>query len=214
MMTDPKLNIPTSITIEKPSVDSDETSLPNTAQQKISVNAKVEVDKIDAEITSNVSEFEKLKLLYEFQYNAVKEAAAVLEKGVAFFLLIIGALTSYVISNKNEIDIELQRKLILGAVIVTSFVTICVSLMAWGIYTGLKNVKHTLKIATKSIWALTNADGFMKRGTYTSLIIGLFGTALMIIILSFYINIYISKGNEMKLLKQQNKQTLTSLKAP
>jgi uncharacterized protein YktA (UPF0223 family) len=162
----------------------------------------------DSETSTAINDthhLEKIKLLYEFQYNSIKEASGVLEKGISFFLLIIAALTSYIISSKEKetIDLELQLKLIAGAIITTVFVTVCVSAIAWGLFMGLKNLKQTLKFATQNVWNKTSIEKFINRGTYTTLLIGILGTFLMIIILGFYITIYIEKNKMLQNIKTE-----------
>ncbi|MFK8058897.1 MAG: hypothetical protein AB8B78_02295 [Polaribacter sp.] len=118
---------------------------------------------------SNKSDFEDVKLIYEFKYNAVKETALILTKGVSFYLAIIAVLIGYVMTRSVSDDTKNY------VILIVSFVSISVLIsgivLGWGVIKGLKSIEKILEYNNEHLFKKLEVDKFFNRGKLASKVV-------------------------------------------
>ena len=133
--------------------------------------------------------FDRLKVILDFQYDAIKEATSILEKGFSFYLIILAATLGFVMTHAKDLNESFIGFYMMSVIMITFFVSICVCVMSWGVYSGLKDLKQTIKLISAELWDITTIKAFLNRGIFSTMIIGVFGSLSVIIILIFSFNI-------------------------
>lgn len=112
---------------------------------------------------------EDIKFIYEFKYNAVKETALMLTKGVSFYLAILAGLFTYIFT--SEVDDNVINGAIFIGIVVSIFAIISSVVLGFGIITGLFSIKDALKLNNEDLYNELNVSNFFYRGILAVVII-------------------------------------------
>lgn len=105
---------------------------------------------------------EDIKLIYEFKFNAVKESALGLSKGMGFYLAIMAVLLGYILTQESDAQI---RFFALGIGLITSILGfIACATIGWGIIKGLNSIKEVLNYNNSVLFSELNVEDFFNRG--------------------------------------------------
>lgn len=106
---------------------------------------------------------EDIRLLYDFKYNALKETALVLAKGITFYITIFIGIIGYVLTRQdNE---ETTKNVALITIVCMSFAILVAALsIIWGLAKGLKSLRDLLEISNPKLYKELDVYHLFKRG--------------------------------------------------
>ena len=99
---------------------------------------------------------------YDFQWRSLVETANTLSKGMTFYIAILASVTSYIFT--KQIGQDQLRFLITIGLIVSIFFGTAASSVAWGFYTGLKDLEGSLRELSPREFSNLNLPAFFSRG--------------------------------------------------
>ena len=141
------------------------------------------------DVTFQEGEFDRLKIIYDFQYDSLVQTTNILEKGFAFYLLLLAGSLGYLFSNVDNLHPKLVSIITDGMIVTTIFVMVSISVLIWGIIKGLQDLKQTLRLASGSYWSKTSIEAYFKRGFNSTITIGILATIILIFFLVFAFNL-------------------------
>ena len=90
-----------------------------------------------------------LKLIYDFKFNAIKESALAVYKGMSFYLAITAALVGYVFT--QDVSAEIKSKAVIIGISISLLSLIACSTIVYGIVKGLKSISELIKINNEEL---------------------------------------------------------------
>ena len=130
-------------------------------------------------------DIEKIKIIYDFQMKSLSETTNVLAKGMTFYLLILAAITGYIVS--QDIPEEIKNRIFIIGIVTNIFALIAGIGLGYGIYKGIENVKKTLKILDKELWQVTEMEEYFNRGKRIVIIVSISCVSLLLFIMAYLI---------------------------
>jgi hypothetical protein len=127
---------------------------------------------------------EGLKIIVDFQYKSISELVNTLSKGMTYYLIIMAALTGYIVT--QTINPEITKAIILIGIITNFFALLSGIVLALGIYKGIRYMKNTLLKIDPDNFETLNLESFFKGGRRIALLVSIF-CSLLLISISFYL---------------------------
>lgn len=147
---------------------------------------------------------EDRKVIFDFQFKAVVEAANALLKLTSFYFLVVGASVGYIFSAAIE-DIVVSW-MVVGLLGISFFFLIVCLALSYGVVMGLVDIRRGLAALDPHISEETNIVEFMRRGGRVSILITCCCTAVILIIATGLFAYYWHEYNFIELLVTANKR--------
>ncbi len=80
-------------------------------------------------------------------WSNISEASSAIQKGFTFYLAILVAITGYILS--ADTSNETKNAIFLIIVLISVIASICVAVVGWGVWIGLKEVAEVAKSASE-----------------------------------------------------------------
>ncbi|MDT7830863.1 hypothetical protein RQM59_00640 [Flavobacteriaceae bacterium S356] len=105
---------------------------------------------------------EDIRLLYDFEYNAIRETALVLAKGITYYITIFLGILGYIFTQNVEDDVKC---IALTTILCMSVAILGAALyITWGLVTGLRSLQDLLKSSNSKLFNDVGVVDFFKRG--------------------------------------------------
>ncbi|MBK9109461.1 MAG: alpha/beta fold hydrolase [Saprospiraceae bacterium] len=135
------------------------------------------------EADNNIYKNDKIELLYNYKFSAVKEAGDGLFKILTLYLTALSAIIVYIFSENPDTE-NIYFKLIFKILFMVSiFVMLITPLIVYGIFKGVKSIERLLKFSDYSLFQVAKMDEFTRRGVRTIYFIGLMMVVLILCII-------------------------------
>ncbi len=109
------------------------------------------------------------KVIYDFQFKALVEAANMLLKLTTFYFIIVGASIGYILSSTIEKNITIY--LTYGLIGISITVFLISVLIGYGVIRGLTDMRMGLAALNTQVSDETNIYAFIKRGQIVSMLV-------------------------------------------
>ncbi len=127
---------------------------------------------------------EGLKIIFDFQYKSISELVNTLSKGMTYYLIIMAALTGYIVT--QTINPEIKSAIILLGIITNLFGLLSGLTLAIGIYKGITSLKNTLLKIDSDNYKSLKLESFFRGGRRMAFLVSLF-CSLLLISISIYL---------------------------
>jgi branched-subunit amino acid ABC-type transport system permease component len=117
-----------------------------------------------------------------FLWQALKESANLLMKAVAFYLAIAAAILGYVLS--HPVAKSLRVVAALTIMLATALFTIAVGSVAWGLWTGVRNLQRAQEMLSPGSFAGLEMASFFTRARIVFWIIIITSLLVLLILLT------------------------------
>lgn len=106
-------------------------------------------------------DLDALAVHVEFMWQALKETANLLLKASSFFLAIMAAILSYLFS--HPLTPSLRTTALWLLITVTSLFIVAVGSVAWGLFTGMRNLETAQKMLSPATFSRLRLKSFFAR---------------------------------------------------
>jgi hypothetical protein len=131
-------------------------------------------------VGGNLSTQTALHIQTEFLWQALKEAANLLMKAIAFYLAITAGILGYVLSHPVTTSLRIVAASTLA--IVTGLFTIAVGAVSWGLWTGVRDLQQAQEMLSPDSFAKLGVSQFFTRARIIFWII-IISTLLIVVVL-------------------------------
>lgn len=105
---------------------------------------------------------ESIRLLYDFEYNALRETAMVLAKGITYYITIFLGILGYIFT--QEVSVNIKSIAVAAIILISVAILFSALYIVWGLLEGLKSLKKLTELSDKKLFENANVGAFFKRG--------------------------------------------------
>ncbi|MFY0603822.1 MAG: hypothetical protein JXQ93_07715 [Flavobacteriaceae bacterium] len=110
---------------------------------------------------------EDVRLVFDFQFDSIKETANVLAKGITFYLTIMAGLSWFIFTRKDTPEeIKMQFYAVCLAVWISMCTLIAAGAIAYAIYRGLGSIRRLLEQNNMSLFYEVKLHSFINKGRW------------------------------------------------
>lgn len=107
---------------------------------------------------------EDIKLIYDFEYDAVKETALVLARGITFYLTIMAGLSWLIFIQEVKSDSNMKLYAISVAIYISLATLVAACFIGYGILKGLGSIQRLFELNNNNLFKELRVDSFIRKG--------------------------------------------------
>lgn len=150
----------------------------------LEVNQNIDQELTESDKLEEKYPVEDVRIIFDFQFDSVKETALVLAKGITYYLTIIAGLSWFIFTRENSIeDIKMQFYAVCLATWISIITLGAAIVITYGLWKGLGSIKRLLKMNNEALFTAVKLYSFINKGRFV--VIGVLAFCIFVLI-SFY----------------------------